>query len=74
MESLIIYVLTGFWLVLFGAMAIVPFLLESKPPRHTPITDDVIISVQPVAMPQTPRHAITSITVPAGEPERREAA
>ena len=61
MDSLIVNAIIGFWLVLFGAMAIVPFVLESKPARQTPIEDDVIISIQPVAMMERARH-------PAGEP------
>lgn len=74
MESLIVNAIIGFWLVLFGAMAIVPFVLESKPARQTPIEDDVIISIQPVAMPQTSRQPVTSISIPIQEPDRREAA
>lgn len=74
MESLVINVIIGFWLVLFGAMAIVPFVIESKPAHQTPIQDDVIISIQPVAMPHTSRQPLapTPITVP--QPNRREAA
>ncbi len=36
METLAINVLIGFWLVLFAAMAIFPFVLESKEARRTP--------------------------------------
>lgn len=74
MESLIVNAIIGFWLVLFGAMAIVPFMLESKPARQTPIEDDVIISIQPVAMPQSSRKPVTRISIPTQEPGRREAA
>ncbi len=74
MESLIVNAIIGFWLVLFGAMAVVPFIIESKPARQTPIEDDVIISIQPVAMPQTSQQPVTPISIPTQEPDRREAA
>lgn len=74
MESLAINLIIGFWVVLFGAMAIVPFMIEAKPARHQPIEDDVIISIQPVAMPQTSRHPLTPISIPAQALDRREAA
>ncbi len=74
MDSLVINAIIGFWLVLFGAMAIVPFLIESKPARQTPIEDDVIISIQPVAMPHSSRQPVTPISIPTREPDRREAA
>ncbi len=72
MESLVINVIIGLWVVLFGAMAIVPFVIEGKPAQQRPIEDDVIISIQPVAMPRTASHPVTSISIPA--PDRREAA
>ncbi|MBA3379477.1 MAG: hypothetical protein H0T93_11400 [Chloroflexia bacterium] len=74
MDSLIVNAIIGFWLVLFGAMAIVPFVLESKPARQTPIEDDVIISIQPVAMPHTSQHYLTPTPISMPEPDRREAA
>jgi hypothetical protein len=74
MESIIVNTIIGFWLVLFGAMAVVPFLLESRPARETPVQDDVVISIQPVAMPQTPPQAITPLSIPVAAPDRREAA
>ncbi|MBA3274693.1 MAG: hypothetical protein H0T72_02785 [Chloroflexia bacterium] len=74
MESLVINAIIGFWIVLFGAMAIVPFMFESKPARQSPIEDDQIISIQPVAMPNASRQPLTSIAVPGHAPDRREAA
>jgi len=74
METLIVNAIIGFWLVLFGAMAIVPFVLENKPARQPPMEDDVIISIQPVAMPQSSRQTVTPISIPTQEPDRREAA
>lgn len=73
MESLIVNTIVGFWFVLFGAMAIVPFMLESKSARQTPIEDDVIISIQPVA-PANTRRTPTPISIPSREPDGREAA
>ncbi|MDQ3653713.1 MAG: hypothetical protein M3457_01360 [Chloroflexota bacterium] len=74
METLIVNAIIGFWLVLFGAMAIVPFMIESKPARQTPIEDDVIISIQPVAMPHTSSQPVAPISIPTHAPDRREAA
>lgn len=74
MDSLIVNAIIGFWLVLFGAMAIIPFVLESKPARQTPIEDDVIISIQPVAMPHTFQHHLTPTPISVPEPDRSEAA
>ena len=76
MEAVVINAIIGFWLVLFGAMAIFPFVIESKPSRRTPIeiADDQIISIQPVAMPQSTRHAPTPLAIPTATPDHREAA
>lgn len=74
MESLVVNAIIGFWLVLFGAMAIVPFMIESKPARQTPVEEDVIISIQPVAMPHTPHQPASPISIPTHAPDRREAA
>ncbi len=74
MESLVINAIIGFWLVLFGAMAIAPFMIESKPARQTPIEDDVIISIQPVAMPHTLRQPLAPTPITMPEQDRREAA
>jgi len=74
MESIIVNAIIGFWLVLFGAMAIVPFMIESKPARQTPIEDDLIISIQPVAMTHATRQPLTPISIPVSQPDRREAA
>ncbi len=76
MEAVVINAIIGFWLVLFGAMAIFPFVIESKPSRRTPIeiADDQIISIQPVAMPQSTRNAPTHLGMPTNLPDHREAA
>lgn len=65
MESLLINIIIGFWLIAFGAMAIFPFVIESKAATRTPArpVDDQVISIQPVAMLDRARH-------PAGEPAR----
>ncbi len=74
METLIVNAIIGFWLVLFGAMAVVPFLLEGKPARQTPLEDDQIISIQPVATTATPRRPLTPLAISTPESDRREAA
>ena len=76
MDSLVINTIIGFWLVLFGAMAILPFMLEGKTARRTPIDvqDDVVISIQPVRTPHTTVHPITPLVMPTPEPDQREAA
>lgn len=76
MESLVVNVIVGFWLVLFGAMAVFPLLLSGKPARQATLEDDVVISIQPVAeTPAAPR-PLTSISIiaPRSNPDRREAA
>lgn len=67
MESLLINIIIGFWLVAFGAMAIFPFIIESgatsRPSRmqaQRPM-DDQILSIQPVAVADRARG-------PIGEP------
>ncbi|MGB3330999.1 MAG: hypothetical protein WBA46_18690 [Thermomicrobiales bacterium] len=59
---MIVNIIVGFWLLLFGAMAVVPFMLDSKP--HTRSNEsttsahaeDRVISIRPVglARPQEP--------------------
>jgi len=75
MESLLINIIIGFWLVAFGAMAIFPFVIESKAGTRTarqPV-DDQVLSIQPVAMPgRTPRPA--SEPALTTEPAHRQAA
>ena len=76
MESLAVNAIIGFWLILFGAMAVFPFVLDSKPARTTPleVEEDRIISIQPVAMPQSPRAPLAPLTIPSPELDQREAA
>jgi hypothetical protein len=73
MESLLLNTIVGFWLVLFGAMAIFPFVIETKSARSTPARaeEDQVISIQPVAA--APR-SITSITAPVAASDHRQAA
>jgi hypothetical protein len=75
MESLLVNVIIGFWLVLFGAMAIFPFVMETRATRRTPVelTEDQIISIQPVA-PASNLRPITSITSPSATGDHRQAA
>ncbi len=76
MESLLINIIVGFWLVAFGAMAIFPFIIESGAasrsarPRaqaraQRPV-DDQILSIQPVAMGERARGPIGE---PGGAPD-----
>jgi len=77
METLAINVLIGFWLVLFAAMAISPFVLESKEARRTPheLVDDQIISIVPLAEDATPHRPLTPMTtIPNRGPDQRDAA
>lgn len=75
MESLLINVIIGFWLVAFGAMAIFPFVIESKGSKRTALrpVDDQVISIQPVAMVDRGRHPARE-PAPAVEPSHRQAA
>lgn len=58
MTSLLVNVIVGFWLLLFGAMAIVPFLLDGKPQARSSestatasaTADDRVISIRPVGL------------------------
>jgi len=74
METLVINGLIGLFLVLFGAMAAFPFLVESRNARVTPLQyeDDQVLSIQPVA-PPAPR-TINPLPVAASAPDRRQAA
>lgn len=59
MESLLINVIIGFWLLAFGAMAIFPLLIDlrsGRTPAQVP-AEDQIISIQPVAV----RYEVMSI-------------
>lgn len=83
MESLLINIIIGFWLVAFGAMAIFPFIIESgaaaRPSRSRVQPDaqqameDQILSIQPVAMADRTRGPIGEAAV-APEPAQRQAA
>jgi hypothetical protein len=76
METLVVNAIIGLFLALFGAMAIVPFLIEGNSTRTTPLAleDDQIISIKPVADSQVGRYPVTPIAMPATKPDHREAA
>jgi hypothetical protein len=73
MTSMLVQVIVAFWLLLFGAMAIVPFLLDSKSthPVHAadPTREDRVISILPIgtrdAGVQTPASSPASILAAA---------
>lgn len=52
MTSMLVQVIVAFWLLLFGAMAIVPFLLDTKTTSHTvhhaAEREDRVISILPM--------------------------
>ena len=83
MESLLINIIIGFWLVAFGAMAISPFIIESgaaaRPSRSKArqlaqrAMDDQILSIQPVAMTGGTRGPVGEAAV-APDPAQRQAA
>ena len=77
METLAINAIIFFWLVLFAAMAILPFVLESRQARSAPLdlVDDQIISIVPVAEDATPHRPLTPMaTIPDRGPDQRNAA
>jgi hypothetical protein len=74
METIVVNALVGFSLVLFGAMAIFPMLIEGKGDHQAPLEDDQIISIQPVpTLPVAPR-ALAPRPAATPAPDRREAA
>ena len=76
METVVVNAIIGFWLVLFGVMAIFPFVVEGKPARRTPLdlADDQIISIKPVADAPSVRQPLAPIAMPTPDPDHREAA
>lgn len=78
MESLLVNTIVGFWLVAFGAMALVPLLIDSGTEASaTGVApdapeDDQIISIQPVAVGRRPvaidQHGIPGEQAPANAP------
>ncbi|MGC4191281.1 MAG: hypothetical protein QM589_08960 [Thermomicrobiales bacterium] len=56
MTSMLVNVIVAFWILLFGAMAIVPFMLDGKPHARSnetaapARTEDRVISIRPVAL------------------------
>ena len=75
MESLLINIIIGFWLVAFGAMAVFPFIIESRAAtgRTQRPVDDQVLSIQPVAMVERNRHDAGQ-PLPDAEPVHRQAA
>jgi hypothetical protein len=77
METLVINVIITFWLLFFSAMAILPFVVETREARRTPLDliDDQIISIKPVADGDTPPRPLTpSASVASHGPDQRDAA
>jgi hypothetical protein len=58
MTSMLVNIIVAFWLLLFGAMAIVPFMIQGKPHARTTEStatasahaEDRVISIRPVGM------------------------
>jgi hypothetical protein len=81
MSTILIDVLVGFMLVLFGAMALGPLLISARPSQPTDNTaEDRVISVSPVPMierlrpfTEQPLHPLTGDR-PGTRPDHREAA
>jgi len=75
MESLLINIIVGFWLVAFGAMAIFPFVIEIRAGTRTNqrLLDDQVISIEPVAMVDRARRPIGEPSL-AADPVQRHAA
>ena len=74
METIVVNAIIGFSLVLFGAMAIFPMLIEGKGVHRSPLEDDQIISIQPVATSPSAPRALTPRPAASHTPDRREAA
>lgn len=51
MSSLVIDLIIGFWVLLFGAMALFPLMLDGKSTHHssTAHMEDRVISIRPIA-------------------------
>ncbi|MGB3307647.1 MAG: hypothetical protein WBA63_15785 [Thermomicrobiales bacterium] len=51
MSSLLTDLIIGFWVLLFGAMALFPLMLDSKSTHHssTAHSEDRVISIRPIA-------------------------
>lgn len=77
MEAIAVNTLIGIVSLLFGAMAVFPMLVESKPARKTPmiVDDDQVISVQPMAPASTGLRSVPMIGSEAErDPSQRRAA
>jgi hypothetical protein len=80
METILVNLIIGFAVLLFGAMAIFPMLIEGKPARRTPFhaDDDQVISIQPVATAPQGLRPVSPLgrgdTVDAPGPDHRHAA
>ena len=74
MESLMLNALVGFVTILFGAMAIFPMLIDRNPAStRVEVTEDQILSIQPVAPASNLRH-LPGASAPAASPSQRHAA
>lgn len=78
MTSMLVQVIVAFWLLLFGAMAVVPFLLDSKSTQHAhaaePAREDRVISILPVGVPAQDSGIQNPASILAAANARAEAA
>ncbi len=75
METIVVGTLIAFTVLLFAATAIVPMVIELTTRRSTaPLTEDQILSIEPIGIERAGHRVPTPITVPGGAPMHREAA
>lgn len=75
METLVVGTLIAFTVTLFAAMAIVPMVIELTTHRSTaPLTEDQILSIEPIGLDRSGHRVPTPIATPGGAPLHREAA
>ncbi len=75
METLVVGTLIAFTVTLFAAMAIVPMVIELTTHRSTaPLTEDQILSIEPIGLDRSGHRVPTPIAAPGGAPLHREAA
>ncbi len=70
MSSLIVNLIIGFWLILFGALALFPLMLGDKSSSRTSVSqkEDRVISIRPAIADGTGRpHALPQPTPIAAE-------
>ncbi len=59
MSSLVLNLIIGFWLILFGAMALFPLMLSDKQPQRSSASnnEDRVISIRPAIVEGTGHRA-----------------